>query len=298
MKILNSLVRNAKRVLTGGPDQRQLLRRKAIYRLVATQSTLVGVKTPYGHFVLDSTDRGVAETLYSFRGNDDNAVLETAVATARSHGKLNCDLTSSIFVDVGANIGTTTVPAITSLGFGNAIAFEPAPQNLRLLRANLALNDLSEKVTTVAAAAGVEHTTMTLWLGDENHGDHRLWHRDDLRLQTMSQSVEVRVAPLDDLVTREIGLVWIDTQGFEGFVLAGAPRIRSSGTPIVTEFWPDGMKASSSWEQYASIVKDASYLQDLRTGVEYHRPTSAVLETLSRTYAGIDVYTDLLMWFA
>jgi FkbM family methyltransferase len=300
VSFLNNLIRNSKRALTGGANQRTMLRRKAIYRLIATQSTLVGVKTDYGHFVLDADDRGVAETLYSFRGNDDNGVLTEAVKTARAYNKLGTDLSDVCFVDVGANIGTTTVPAITSIGFGAAVAFEPAPQNLRILRANLALNDLTEKVTTIQGAVGAKDSTMTLWLGDENHGDHRLWHRNDLHLQTMSQSVEVKVGTLDGLLhgRRNIGLIWIDTQGFEGFVLAGGPIIRKSGVAFVTEFWPDGMKASNSWDSFASIVSQAAFMKDLRTGEEIHRPDISILDRLSKTYAGINVYTDLLMWFS
>jgi FkbM family methyltransferase len=277
-----------------------MIRRKAIYRLLATQSTLVGVKTEYGHFVLDAKDRGVAETLFSFRGNDDLAVLESAVETARHYQKLPANLSDLCFIDVGANIGTTTIPALARLGFGSALAFEPAPQNLRLLRANLALNDFDHTVKTVASAVGSEHATMTMWLGDQNHGDHRLWHRSDLHLQSMSETVQVKVVPLDDLLseTTKVGLIWIDTQGFEGFVLDGASRTRASGTPFVTEFWPDGMKASNSWDRYANIVSSATFLKDLRTGEEIMNPNSEALERLERKYTGINVYTDFLMWFA
>jgi FkbM family methyltransferase len=295
---LNSLANNARRFLLGGQRERTLLRRKLVYRLIARNSSLVGVVTPYGHFVMDSCDQGVSESLFAFRGNDDCPVLHEAVATAERHGKLQ-DRSLRAFVDVGANIGTTTVPALKSLGFGSAVAFEPSPQNLRLLRANIALNDLADEVRVVPTAVGAEVSRMTLWLGEANHGDHRLWHRDNLGLQAMSGSVDVDVQPLDQLLADipDPGMVWIDTQGYEGFVLAGAPATLRKGIPIVTEFWPDGMKASNSWEMCREIISSAAFLKDLRTGKEYEKVSLELLDNLAREYAGISTFTDLLFWF-
>ena len=94
-------------------------------------------------------------------------VLRTAVASARRKGKLPDDLGALTFADIGANVGTTTVPALRAIGFGRGLAVEPAPSNLRLLRANLALNDLHERVTVVESAIGDRAGTMTLFISRE-----------------------------------------------------------------------------------------------------------------------------------
>ena len=54
------------------------------------------------------------------------------------------------FVDVGANIGTTTIPALLSHGFETAVAIEPEPENVRVLRMNVLLNDLEDRVDGAA----------------------------------------------------------------------------------------------------------------------------------------------------
>ena len=69
----------------------------------------------------------------------------------------------AVFVDVGANIGYFTVLAATTAG--KVFAFEPDPENFRLLEANLALNALQRKVTAVPAALAEEEKQMA-WIAE------------------------------------------------------------------------------------------------------------------------------------
>ena len=51
-----------------------------------------------------------------------------------------------VFVDVGANIGYFSVLAACLVGEGGQVfAFEPDPDNFRLLRDNVALNGFSSR---------------------------------------------------------------------------------------------------------------------------------------------------------
>jgi FkbM family methyltransferase len=295
---MNKIQRTAKRFISGGAEERRLLRQKVLFRTMAKRTPLLGVTTPYGQFVLDSADRGQAESIFAFGAFEDSQVLREAVSTATKHGVLS-NPSEKCFIDVGANIGTTVVPALNVMGFASALAIEPGPRNVALLRANMALNDLSERVRVLPAAVGAENGTTELWLGQENHSDHRLWHRTDLKLQKMSGSVTVKVTTLDDALADvpNAGLIWIDTQGYEGFVLAGASRVLGEGTPLVTEFWPGGMKGSGSWDRYREIVAGAAFLKDLRTGVEYTTVTEKLIDQLGSQYAGLSDYTDLMFWF-
>src|SRR4051794_12767372 len=54
----------------------------------------------------------------------------------------------SLFVDVGAHVGTTAITAVRRFGFEAAVAFEPEQSNFRLLRANLSVNGLEERIRT------------------------------------------------------------------------------------------------------------------------------------------------------
>jgi FkbM family methyltransferase len=294
---MNKFRRTAQRLILGNSKERTLIVQKAIFRTMARRSPLLGVNTPYGQFVLDSADRGQAESIFAFGAFEDSQVLREAVNTLVKLGKLS-DIPLKSFVDVGANIGTTAIPALNVMNFGSVIAIEPGPRNLALLRANVALNELTDKVEILACAIGAENGETELWLGQENHSDHRLWHRPDLQLQTMTGSVSVSVKPLDDVLSgaTNVGLIWVDTQGFEGFVLEGAQGLLGKGKPFVTEFWPGGMKGSGSWEKYCEFVSGATFLKDLRTGIEYSDVTRKQIEELSERYKGISDYTDVLFW--
>ena len=290
---------NLGRILTGGNRERTLLRRKALYRGIARFSPLVGVQTSYGLFVVDGRDRGPGESLFAFHEFDDFETLKLAVSIATREGRLAADVSTRTFVEVGANIGSTTVPALSVIGFGRAQIAEPAPTNLRLLRANLALNDLTDRVVVMPVGVGASLGTTTLWVGQENHGDHRLWQEQQPGLQPTRRGVDVTVVTLDSVIgaPTEAGIVWVDTQGFEGFVLVGATNLRDAGVPFVTEFWPYGMRAAGSWELFVEIVASAAYLVDLGTGECHTSVDRRVLEALAAKYDGVLRYTDLLFWF-
>ena len=55
----------------------------------------------------------------------------------------------------------------------------------------------------------------------------------------------------------------IDTQGYEANILLGAKKLISSGTPIVIEFWPYGLKLNNSWDKLQDILKNFDYYYDL-----------------------------------
>ena len=58
-----------------------------------------------------------------------------------------------VFVDVGANIGYFSVLAASVVGDDGAVfAFEPDPDNFRLLRRNVALNGQQASIVAVQAA--------------------------------------------------------------------------------------------------------------------------------------------------
>ncbi|MGA2758436.1 MAG: FkbM family methyltransferase, partial [Solirubrobacteraceae bacterium] len=55
-------------------------------------------------------------------------------------------------LEIGANIGTTTVPLITLIGAVHVTAIEPVPGNCELLSRTIALNGLNDRVTVHGVA--------------------------------------------------------------------------------------------------------------------------------------------------
>ena len=58
----------------------------------------------------------------------------------------------------------------------------------------------------------------------------------------------------------------MDTQGHEGNVLSGATNIIKSRVPIITEFWPYGLKRSNGLNLFYDVLSNSDYksMWDLR----------------------------------
>jgi FkbM family methyltransferase len=153
-----------------------------------------------------------------------------------------------VFVDVGANIGYFSVLAATRVGDTGAVfAFEPDPENFRLLVANVARNDLGYQVTPVAAALSDAAGQGQLYLSTDNLGDHRVYAADDPResvpivLHQGSEFLAGRLSRVD--------LLKVDTQGSEFQVIAGLmPLLRMQSPPprVLIELTPHALRQAGS----------------------------------------------------
>jgi FkbM family methyltransferase len=151
-------------------------------------------------------------------------------------------------IDVGANIGTTTIEVLRRRPGVSAVAFEPDPRNFQLLRLNLIANRFDRRVVAHRLALGQTDATLSFELSASNYGDHRV------RLpgsgvpggfdEQARETITVPGARLDDIAGLAVGpstLVFIDVQGFEGHVLAGAHRTLAARPAVAFEFWPYGL---------------------------------------------------------
>jgi FkbM family methyltransferase len=125
-----------------------------------------------------------------------------------------------VFVDVGANIGYFSVLAASLVSAEGAVfAFEPEPENFRLLQANAALNALQNCITPVHAALSDAAGEGRLFLSADNLGDHQVYASEEARpsvpitLYNGSEFLQDRLQRLD--------LLKVDTQGSEYQVIAG-----------------------------------------------------------------------------
>src|SRR5262249_5318874 len=147
-------------------------------------------------------------------------------------------------VEVGANIGIVCIPAVKRRIARRAIAIEPVPTNCRLLRANIVLNGVEDRIATHQIALGAESNTSVLFeLSPDNSGDHRvhLGASGGLQGEGARQTIELPSTRYDDLVPAldpATTLIWMEAQGAEGHILQGAPRALDRRTPLLVEFCP------------------------------------------------------------
>jgi hypothetical protein len=63
----------------------------------------------------------------------------------------------------------------------------------------------------------------------------------------------------------ETDLVYIDVQGFEKFVISGAPLATQNKVPMVLEFWPDGLSEHCTMEEFINCLSEYSLYIDLNS---------------------------------
>jgi len=223
------------------------------------------------------------------------------------------DFSAKTFVDIGANIGTTTLPAIMEWGFKDVIAFEPDPINFNLLQQNSLQNHVSLKVHAYNLALSDREAILDFELSTVNAGDHRIRiepgqgrhndeHLDDLEEPRSIISVEATTFYAfilkHNISIDNFGLVWIDTQGHEGQVLEGAKTLTSSNVPVLIEYWPYALNRAQGLSHLETIImENYSHFIDIRK-CQVNQPTlnaSSEIARLKKEYIGPD-FTDLLLF--
>ena len=144
------------------------------------------------------------------------------------------------YLDIGANIGLTTIPVAQDPAV-KCLAFEPDPVNSRHLRANIERNCLHHNVDVHQVALFADKATLEFALHEWNLGDHRL----NMAQRGSRRAIQVEAVPLDQFVGEVKGAVAakIDTQGAEPFVIAGGRQVLSRVSLVVLEFAPSHMHA-------------------------------------------------------
>jgi len=240
-------------------------------------------------FVVRLGDKYISRDLYA-TGQFEFDKVAVALALLKSRGQ--SEPAPNLLVDVGANIGSVCIPAVASGQFDRAIAIEPHPENVRLLRTNIALNGLTEKIDVVASAVADGPGKLMLSQSTDNWGDHRTWAGAENRVE-----IEVPCITLDSLDLageRRHPLIWMDIQGAEGRALAGASELLRRRPPIVVEFWPWAIERAQCRAELFGSLSGYGRVYDLNKMPAGPQPAS--LEALWREIGiGEDKATDVLL---
>ncbi len=152
---------------------------------------------------------------------------------------LGQDLNGKVLLELGGNIGTQTIYWAREDLFRRIVSVEPDPRNFDLLRRNIARNDLLAMVDLVHVAAGETEGRIDFFQNPDNHGKSSA-----LRSSRKDRKIEVPVRPvsaiLEDLgiAPSEIGLIWMDIEGYEPVACRSMRPLLERGTPLYMEFSP------------------------------------------------------------
>ena len=132
-----------------------------------------------------------------------------------------------VAVDIGANIGTTTLAMARAGGpDGLVIAFEPQPLVAQCLAASLTLNEITNtRVMTMAVSAitGVTRMDFAAAMDLGNLGAACVGDHGDV----------VAALALDDLALARLSLLKVDVEGHEWPVFQGARQTIATCQPVV-----------------------------------------------------------------
>lgn len=199
--------------------------RERFWDAAAGETELVSVEVEGLTFLVSTRDESVGRKLFVGGARSEFEILRRALARVDARGA---------FLDVGANVGTATLPALAH--FERALCIEAEPFNASLLRANLALNGLAERAAVHQAACSAEEGELMLRLAVSKHGGHAI-----RSVKPGVPSIAVQAVTIDGVVAaaglrpEDVGLVWMDVEGHEHQALAGGRDLLAAGVPLVVE---------------------------------------------------------------
>ena len=224
-------------------------------------------KSPYDRYSLIKTDDG----LY-FAGMNKDDMLEGMRDTGRtcSFGQIEAffELCNKFYpeekgktiLDCGCNILTTSSYVLKKRADFKSLAFEPNPDAFEMASLNSKLNDIKERVTLVNAALSNKHSIMKFRkLGYASGSGYLVSNpgSDDL-----TSTVDVQCYSLDEWChtnsfdADDIGYLWIDVQGHEGFLLDGARLVLKKQPPLFVEFCTNLLEDTGCKDLCISILKE------------------------------------------
>lgn len=268
-------------------------RRRLFFKSSSSFTGHLSVEVGGATFIVSSRDGGVGEDVFSRALRPEFIVLPRAIESLGD--RLVAD---GCLVDVGANIGTTAITAVARYGFGDAVAIEPSPENALLLRLNCVVNGLEDRVRVVEAAVSDREGPILFDLTPDPGA-----HQVAVAGHESGQTAEVAGVTLDGLVERgvidpaAVQLVWVDAQGHEAHVVAGAERLLSSRPALVVAVRRQKLASQGELGAFAaSIERHYDWIVDLRVHGLQRPGFAPIVQPVSEIHAILEAprTTDVL----
>lgn len=181
------------------------------------------VKARHGQFLVNPRDVYIGTSMIAY---GEFSEIETKIL-------LQLCRAGATVVEVGANIGSHTIPLAKKVGpSGRVIAIEPQPVIFQNLCANIALNNLGH-VETLQKAFGA--MVSSAWMPRLDYGSKGNFGGISVVTDPVDDKpyFKIDVARIDDLELKSLDLLKIDVEGMELDVLRGAEDTIAAQRPII-----------------------------------------------------------------
>ena len=184
--------------------------------------------------------KGGIELCYRLNKGDLHSIREVWFDEAY---RLPFDDPSGTLLDLGANIGLTSVWLAKRYPFSRVIAVEPDPNNAIIVRRNLQLNGINGEV--IEAAIGPREGVARFALNQSSNQGKLSENGVPVTMTTVAFILEKSGCP-------RLGLVKIDIEGGEQALFDGPTDWLASTDAIIAEFHPDLVDCASIIETISS----------------------------------------------
>ena len=242
-----------------GGETKALVRR-AFWRFARRFTPALAVDRDGLRLFLSTDDDGIGRRLFAYPRVPESDIRE-AYEALRALPAVAARLDDGEILEIGGNIGSHTVEFLKNFGAARVTSIEPHPANCALLRQNATANAVADRVTILELALSDRDGTIELDVSSSNSDDHRISVGDRGEADA-TQTIPVRSASLDFLVASgeidldAIGLVWMDAQGHEAHILSGAEALLARDIPIVTEYWPQGLRHAGGLDRLHALLAE------------------------------------------
>jgi len=190
------------------------------------------------------------------RFRDADRCIIDEIYESGAYGSPKLIKTGDIVVDAGGHIGVFALWAAKRVGeTGRVLSFEPGPDNLALLRANVAANALRQ-VKVFDCALSDHPGEAELYIADSGSNNPAA---NTLMAADGRNAVRVRLNTLDDIAAVEkltrVDHLKIDVEGAELLVLKGSARTLKVTGRVIMEVHPERIDP----EEVLSFLKEAGF---------------------------------------
>ncbi len=201
------------------------------------------------------------------------------------------------FIDIGANIGFTSIP-MAKAGI-TCIAFEPDPVNFGFLQKNLHESGVADKVTLYNTALYDRSCQVRFELSDWNHGDHRIRIGDGNIYGVVGEKhrkvITVNAEKLDDMISvddlqRPI-VIKIDTEGAEVNVFRGGKNVISRADLVIFEYSPYVIRRLDADEAELGRFAEKHFKSGFALG-KHNKDSDIVLGSITDTVSFLKGFSE------